>query len=48
MPNHVVLIQLTKEGELFLDSKRYRRLVGRMNYLTGTHPDIAYSVSVVS
>ena len=37
-------VQLTKEGELFEDPERYRRLVGKFNY----HPDIAYSVSVLS
>ena len=41
-------IQLTKEGELFEDSKRYKRLVGKLNYLIVTRPDIAYSVSVLS
>ena len=38
---------LTKERELFED-KRYRRLVGKLNYLTVTCSDIAHSVSVVS
>ena len=41
-------LHLTIEGELFKDPKRYRRLVGKMNYITATCPDIAYSVSVVS
>ena len=41
-------VQLTKEGELFEDPERYRRLVGKLNYLTITHPDIVYSVSVLS
>ena len=33
---------------MFEDPKRYRRLVGKLNYLTVTCPDIAYSISVVS
>ena len=40
--------QLTKDGELLEDPKRYRRLVGKLNYLTVIHPDITYSVSVIS
>ena len=41
-------VRFTKEGELFEDPKRYRRLVGKLNYLTISHSDIAYSVSIVS
>ena len=41
-------LHLTKEGELFEDPERYRRLVGKLNYLTVIRPDIAYFVSVVS
>ena len=41
-------VHLIKEGETFEDSERYRRLVGKLNYLIVTHPDIAHSVSVVS
>ena len=41
-------IHLTKEVETFKDPERYRRLVGKMNYLTVTCPDIAHSITVVS
>ena len=41
-------LYLTREGELFEDTERYRRLVGKLNYLIVTHPDIAYFISVVS
>ena len=41
-------VHLTREGELFEDTERYKRLVGKLNYLTVTCPDIAYLVSVVS
>ena len=36
-------VLLTKEGKLFEDPERYRRLVGKLNYLIVTCPDIAYS-----
>ena len=41
-------VQLTKEGELFEDLERYRRLVGKLNYLTITRPNIAYLASALS
>ena len=41
-------VHLTREGELFEDPERYRRLVGKLNYLIVTHSDIAHSISVVS
>ena len=41
-------LHLIREGELFEDPKIYKRLVGKLNFLTITHLDIAYSVSVVS
>ena len=36
------------QGEPLRDIGRYRRLVGRLNYLTITRPDISFHVSVVS
>ena len=39
---------ITREGELFEDLERYKRLVRKLNYLIVTRPDIAYSISVVS
>ena len=41
-------VQITKERDLFEDLDRYRRLVGKLNYLTITCPDIVYSISVLS
>ena len=41
-------VHLTREGELFEDPERYRRLVRKFNYLTVTRHDIAHSVNVVS
>ena len=41
-------VHLTKEGKTFEDPERYRRLVGKLNYLTVTRPNIAHSVSIVS
>ena len=35
-------------GEPLRDPRRYRRLVGRLNYLTITRPNISFPVSVVS
>ena len=40
--------QITKEGDLFEDPERYRRLVRKFNYFTVTCPDISYLVSVLS
>ena len=41
-------VQFAKEGELFEYPKRYGRLIGKLNYLRVTRPDITYSVSVLS
>ena len=41
-------VHLTREGDTFEDLERYRRLVGKLNYLTITRPNIAHSVSIVS
>jgi hypothetical protein len=39
---------LKDEGELFEDPGRYHHLVGKLNCLTITRPDILYAISVVS
>ena len=41
-------VLITKEGDIFEDHARYKRLVGKLNYLKITRRDIAYSVSVLS
>ena len=41
-------VHLTREGKTMKDLERYRRLVGKLNYLTVTRPDITYFVSIVS
>ena len=35
------------QGESLRDPRRYRRLVGKLNYLTNTRPEIFFPVSVV-
>lgn len=39
---------VAEEGEIFTEPEKYRRLVGKLNYLTITRPDIAFFVSVLS
>ena len=42
-------VHLTKDdGDPFDNPERHKRLVGKLNYLTVTLPDIAYVVSIVS
>ena len=40
-------VHLIREGKTFEDPEKYRRLVGKLNYLTVTHPNFVHSVSVV-
>jgi len=39
---------LLNQGELISDPEQYRRLVGKLNYLTVTRLDISFAVSVIS
>ncbi|KAK3019401.1 hypothetical protein RJ639_004651 [Escallonia herrerae] len=42
-------VHLTKDdGDRLDDPEKYRRLVGKLNYVTVTRPNIAYAVSTVS
>ncbi|RVX06280.1 Retrovirus-related Pol polyprotein from transposon RE2 [Vitis vinifera] len=43
-----VVLSQRKTGEPLGDPGRYRRLVGKLNYLTISRPDISFPVSVVS
>ena len=39
---------LPGQGEPLSNPERYRRLVGKLNYLKVTRPDISFPMSVVS
>jgi len=39
---------LPNQRESLSNPEKYKRLVGKLNYLTVTHPDIFFAVSVVS
>ena len=39
---------MTYQSEVYPDPERYRRLVGKLIYLTITRPDISFTVEVVS
>jgi len=39
---------LLNQGEPMSDPEQYRKLVGKLNYLTVTHLDISFAVSMVS
>ena len=46
MDSNVELV--SRLGEPLRDTRRYQRLVGKLNYLTITQSDIFFPVSVVS
>ena len=47
-PNVKLLNILPGQGEPLSNPERYKRLVGKLNYLTLTRTDISFPLSVVS
>jgi len=39
---------MADKGESYIDPERYKRLVGKLIYLTITRPHISFAISVVS
>ena len=48
MPLHIDAHLVHDQGEPYFDPGRYKRLVGKLNYLTVTPPDNAFTVSIVN
>lgn len=46
MASHTILSHL--DGDLLADPTIYKGMVGALQYLTMTHPNIAYAVNIVS
>ena len=47
-PMHPNIKLYENQGELLSNLERYRRLIGKLNYLPITHPNISFAVSVLS
>lgn len=37
---------ITNQGEPFFDHRRYKRLIGKLNYLIVTHSDIVFAMNI--
>lgn len=44
----VLDVHLIKDGDPFNNLEKYRKVVGKLNYLTVTHPNIAFAKRIVS